>query len=263
MTSAIKSFNLLGFKITPLTVDQLIGIVGDLVVTGSTGVIASMNLHGVYSFFKDERFRALHLRDDTFVHIDGMPIILMGRLCGLPVRREHRTAWIDWFMPLMAAAERNRWRTYYLGGNRAVLERGLARIRDAHRDLRIEGHDGYFDARPDGPENEAVIEAINAFRPHLLVVGMGMGRQEHWILDNIDRLQANCIATSGACIEYFAGAVPTPPRWTGQIGLEWAYRLCTNPRRFAWRYLIEPWVTVWLMAAYHARRGLGLKRPQT
>lgn len=258
MNKAVESYNLLGFKVTPLTVDQLIGVVGDLVATGSTRVIASLNLHGVYSFFKDKRFRALHLRDDTFVRIDGMPIILMGRLSGLPVRREHRAAWIDWFTPLMAAAERNGWRIYYMGAKQAILEKGLARIRELHPNLRIEGRDGYFDARRDGAENRAVVAAINAFQPHLLIVGMGMGRQEHWILDNISDLKANCIATSGACIEYFAGAVPTPPRWTGQVGLEWAYRLCTNPRRFAWRYLVEPWVTVWLIIAYHARRSLGL-----
>ena len=257
MNKAIESYNLLGFKVTPLTIDQLIGVVGKLVETGSTRVIASLNLHGVYSFFKDERFRALHLRDDTFVRVDGMPIILLGRLAGLPLRRAQRAAWIDWFMPLMGAAERNGWRIYYLGGKREILEKGLARIRELHPNLQIEGRDGYFDVRAGSDENRAVIGTINAFQPHLLIVGMGMGRQEHWILDNIDGLKANCIATSGACIEYFAGAVPTPPRWTGQVGLEWAYRLCTNPRRFAWRYLVEPWITVWLIAAYHARRHFG------
>ena len=261
MIEAIKSHSLFGFKVTPLTIDQLTDVVGTLVATGSTRVIASMNLHGVYSFFKDERFRALHLRDDTYVRIDGMPIIVMGRLRGLALRREHRAAWIDWFMPLMAAAERNGWRIYYLGGSRTILDKGLAHIRKLHRNLHIDGRDGYFDAAPGSAENAAVVQAINDFQPHFLIVGMGMGRQEHWILDNIDRLRANCIATSGACIEYFAGAVPTPPRWTGQAGLEWAYRLCTNPRRFAWRYLIEPWITLWLMVAYNMRRGSGQGRP--
>jgi N-acetylglucosaminyldiphosphoundecaprenol N-acetyl-beta-D-mannosaminyltransferase len=88
------------------------------------------------------------------------------------------------------------------------------------------------------------VQDINAYRPHVLVVGMGMGRQERWIMDNLDRLEVNGIGTSGACIEYFAGAVPTPPRWLGPIGLEWLYRLCTNPRRFAWRYLVEPWLVL-------------------
>lgn len=262
MRTAIKSYSLLGFKVTPLTVEQIFDAIGDLVTTGSTGVIASMNLHGIYSFFKDERFRALHLQENTWVHIDGMPIILMGRLCGLPLCREQRTAWIDWFMPLMERAERDGWRVYYLGAEAKVLERGLAYIKERHPNLQISGRDGYFDAGPDSAENLALVDSINAYRTNLLIVGMGMGRQENWIVDNIDRLEANCIATSGACIEYFAGAVPTPPRWTGQLGLEWAYRLCTNPKRFAWRYLIEPWVAAWLMAAFHVRRRFGEDRTE-
>lgn len=257
MKTEVKSYDLLGFKVTPLTADEILDGIGHVIATGSTRVLASMNVHGIYSFFKNDRFRALHLRDDTWVHIDGMPIILMGRLCGLPLEREHRTAWIDWFMPLMARAERDGWRVFYLGAEAKVLEKGLAYIRERHPNIQIAGRDGFFDARPDGAENLALVEEINAFRTNLLITGMGMGRQEHWIVDNIDRLKVNCIATSGACIEYFAGAVPTPPRWTGQLGLEWAYRLCTNPRRFAWRYLIEPWIAVSFMAIYHWRRRFG------
>jgi len=262
MKTAIESHNLLGFKITPITVAQMFDAIDDMVSTGSTRVIASLNQHALYCYFKDPRFRELHERRDTCVHIDGMAIILLGRLFGLPLRRVQRTAWIDFFMPLMATAERKNWKVFYLGGTREVLEKGLSHIRAAHPKLRIEGRDGYFDARPNHAENRQVVEKINAFEPNILIVGMGMGRQEHWILDNIDALKVNCIATSGACIEYFAGAVPTPPRWTGQVGLEWAYRLCTNPRRFAFRYLIEPWLTVYLMAAYHARRGLGSRRTE-
>lgn len=262
MKTAIKSYGLFGFKVTPVTVDQIFDAIDDMVATGSTRVIASLNLHGVYCFFKDPLFRKLHLRDHTFVRIDGMAIILIGRLSGLPLRREQRSAWIDWFMPLMDMAEKKDWKIFYLGATHEILEKGLVHIRAVHPKLRIEGRDGYFNARSGHAENHQVVEKINAFQPNILIVGMGMGRQEHWILDNISELKANCIATSGACIEYFAGAVPTPPRWTGQVGLEWAYRLCTNPRRFAFRYLIEPWLTVWLVAAYHVRRSLGSKQPE-
>jgi len=262
MKTAIKSYDLLGLKVTPMTTEQIIGAIGDMVATGSTRVIASLNLHGVYCFFKDPRFRKLHLRDHTFVRIDGMPVILAGRFAGLPLRHEQRTAWIDLFMPLMGMAEQKGWKMFYLGATHEILEKGLANIRAAHPKLRIEGRDGYFDSRPGSDENRKIVEEINAFQPNMLIVGMGMGRQEHWILDNIDDIKANCIATSGAVIEYFAGAVLTPPRWTGQIGLEWAYRLCTNPRRFAFRYLVEPWLMVWLIAVYHGRRVLGLKQPE-
>ena len=68
-----------------------------------------------------------------------------------------------------------------------------------------------------------------------------MPRQEQWILENLENIDTNAILTSGACIDYVAGVVKTPPRWMGKIGLEWLYRLITEPRRLWKRYLIEPW----------------------
>jgi N-acetylglucosaminyldiphosphoundecaprenol N-acetyl-beta-D-mannosaminyltransferase len=75
----------------------------------------------------------------------------------------------------------------------------------------------------------------------VLIVGMGMPRQQHWTLDNAERLAVNVVSTCGAALDYVAGAIPTPPRWAGRAGLEWACRLAAEPRRLASRYLVEPW----------------------
>ena len=55
-------------------------------------------------------------------------------------------------------------------------------------------------------------------------------------------------------MEYFAGAVPTAPRWLAPLGLEWLYRLLSNPRRFWRRYLIEPWIVAWFLLTRSNRR---------
>jgi N-acetylglucosaminyldiphosphoundecaprenol N-acetyl-beta-D-mannosaminyltransferase len=48
-------------------------------------------------------------------------------------------------------------------------------------------------------------------------------------------------------MEYFAGAVPTAPRWLAPLGLEWLYRLLSDPARFWRRYLVEPWIVAWFL----------------
>jgi N-acetylglucosaminyldiphosphoundecaprenol N-acetyl-beta-D-mannosaminyltransferase len=83
---------------------------------------------------------------------------------------------------------------------------------------------------------------------------MGMGRQEQWIFENRATLRTHCIGTCGACMEYFAGAAPTPPRWMGPLGVEWLFRLLSDPKRFWKRYLVEPWIVAWLLATGAARR---------
>ncbi|HEV7368002.1 WecB/TagA/CpsF family glycosyltransferase [Arenibaculum sp.] len=250
------SYRLCGFKITPTTVDDLFSLIGRAVRNDRKVVIASQNVHGLYVYARDETFRRLHEDPDTCVHIDGMPLVWLGRAFGLDLKAEHRTGWIDWFLPLLERADREGWRIFYLGAPPDVLETGLATLRRRFPGLQIEGRDGYFDTTRDGPENRAVVERINACRPHMLIVGMGMGRQEHWIAENKADLAVNCIGTCGACLEYFAGAAYTPPRWLGRFGLEWTARLLANPKRFWRRYLVEPWYVAWWLS-----RGVAARRP--
>ncbi len=100
-----------------------------------------------------------------------------------------------------------------------------------------------------------MLERINAYAPALLMVGMGMPRQELWTHENFPRLKADVILSSvGAAFDYVAGAVPTPPRWSGRLGLEWAFRLAHNPARLFSRYFVEPWYILLLLV-------LGLSAP--
>jgi N-acetylglucosaminyldiphosphoundecaprenol N-acetyl-beta-D-mannosaminyltransferase len=103
---------------------------------------------------------------------------------------------------------------------------------------------GYFDADPQSQDNARVLSEIAQFAPHLLMVGMGMPRQEYWIHQNFARLYANVILPSGAAMDYVAGAAYIPPRWSGRVGLEWAFRLAAEPKRLWRRYLLEPWYVV-------------------
>jgi N-acetylglucosaminyldiphosphoundecaprenol N-acetyl-beta-D-mannosaminyltransferase len=89
---------------------------------------------------------------------------------------------------------------------------------------------------------------------------MGMPRQERWILENVERLDVNVVWSMGAFMDYFAGTTPTPPRWMGRWGLEWLYRLLSEPKSMWKRYLLEPPFALWLLAGElvrHGRRVLG------
>lgn len=251
----MNSYRVFGFKVSPGSIPELTDFLAERILAKRKCVITSQNLHGVYSYFHEPKFRALHEDANTFVRIDGMPILWMARLAGVPTRGDQRVAWIDWFQPLLARAQEKGWRIFYLGGNQKTLDLGIAWIRREFPELSVGGRNGYFKAERDHLENTAVVSEINAFAPDLLIVGMGMGRQESWVLENRSQLECTCVATCGALLEYYAGTAVTPPRWTGKLGLEWAYRLCTNPRRFGWRYLVEPWITLWYLLRHNLSPG--------
>lgn len=69
-----------------------------------------------------------------------------------------------------------------------------------------------------------------------------MPHQEQWIEENFDSLSANVIMHTGAALDYIAQALPTPPKWVGNSGMEWGYRLFNEPGRLGFRYLAEPWL---------------------
>jgi N-acetylglucosaminyldiphosphoundecaprenol N-acetyl-beta-D-mannosaminyltransferase len=178
-------------------------------------------------------------------------------MLGVPLSRANRVTYNDWIGPLMTEAARHGWRVFSLGGAPGVFEAAAAKLRAAHPGLILDGAHGYFDATPGSAETAAVLERIAAFRPNVLLVGMGMPRQEHWVRANRDALTANATLMAGAAMDYVAGVVPTPPRGASSFGLEWLWRLAAEPGRLWRRYLIEPWYVMGLVLAAWLRRRPG------
>ncbi|MBT8400866.1 MAG: WecB/TagA/CpsF family glycosyltransferase, partial [Rhodothermia bacterium] len=169
------------------------------------------------------------------------------RIAGVPLERDKRVTYVDWLDPLMRTCRDHGFRVFSLGGKPGVGERAAAVLRDRHTGLDISARHGYFDVTPGSAENEDVLSAIEEYRSDVLIVGMGMPRQEHWIMGNLNRVEAKVILPAGACMDYVAGVVPTPPRWAGQLGVEWLFRLVAEPGRLGRRYLFEPWALLPLL----------------
>lgn len=238
--TASRSYRLLGVRVNALSIDALTDAVAARVRAGERHIIANHNLHSIYLHRRDEKLRAFYRRA-SLVHVDGMGVIFAGRLLGLPLRRVHRVTYVDWIALLLATAAHRGWRVMFIGEQAGVAQRGAAVLRRRHPGLAFEAVPGFFDPAPDGDENRAVLRRVHEFAPDVLMVGMGMPRQEHWIHDNLFDLPPCVLLTAGAAIAYAAGSVPTPPRWAGTMGIEWAFRLIAEPGRLWKRYLVEPW----------------------
>jgi N-acetylglucosaminyldiphosphoundecaprenol N-acetyl-beta-D-mannosaminyltransferase len=230
-------YEILGVKVNLLSMVQLNSLIGEAVKSNCKWIIANHNLNSLYIFHHNPAMKDFYSKVD-YVHIDGMALIFLGKLLNLPFKREHRVTYADWVWSLMEQAADDNWRILYLGSKPGVAERGAAILRNQYPGLKIATVHGYFTP---GSQNQAVIDQINSYQPNILMVGMGMPRQEEWILANVDQIKANIVLPSGACIDYIAQEIATPPRWMGQVGLEWLYRLATEPKRLWRRYLVEPW----------------------
>ena len=234
-----KKYHLLNITVNSITKEEILAIVGNAIDTNQNITIANHNLHSIYLYQRDKKMQNFYDLAD-YTYIDGMPIVILGKLLGFKLNRSHRTTSLDFIPLLLSSAVKNKWKLFYLGSKPGVAEKGANILRDMYPGLLISTHHGYFELDEYGC-NETVTAAISQYKPNILIVGMGMPRQEHWILDNHSFIDANVIFPWGANIDYIAGEIPTPPRWMGRVGLEWLYRLISEPGRLWKRYLVEPW----------------------
>jgi len=245
---AKHSGRIFGFRITPTTPFDIIDATQLSIQHNRQLIIAHQNLHGLYLANTNHAFRTLHELPQTLVHIDGFPLVYLAWLHGLRhTKMQHRAAIHDWLPHFARVASDKRWRMYCLGSNKNVNAQAVRKLSKLAPDTAIKGVDGYFDTTIGSPDNQAVLDDIADFNPDIILVGMGMGRQEQWILDNHDQLGNRCIIAVGACLEYMTGEMRMSPRWFGPFGLEAAWRLVSHPRRYAHRYLIEPWLLLGLL----------------
>jgi N-acetylglucosaminyldiphosphoundecaprenol N-acetyl-beta-D-mannosaminyltransferase len=154
--------------------------------------------------------------------------------------------WADFIWDLAAFAEPRGFRLFFLGARPGVAERAAERLRRRYPALQIAGtQHGYFSPAAGDPEHEAVLARMAASRADILLVGMGMPRQERWIGDNWERLSATVIMTAGAVFDYASGHLRRPPPVFSRTGLEWLGRLLIEPRRLWRRYLIGNPLFLW------------------
>ena len=234
----LRDHRLLGFRVNPGTIGDFIAMIDEAVTSGTKQTVFYHNLHSLYTYFTSAALRSCY--DKVTILVDGMPVIWLLKLMRLNATREQRVTYVDFIWPMLEAADEKGWRVFHVGQAGEVQQKALQTIRERLPGISIEGHDGYFDQSPNSEESVAVIEQINQHGTDLLLVGFGAPKQEFWIDSHRSQIDAATVFSCGACMEYVAGHVKTPPRWLARLGLEWSYRLLENPRRFAFRYLIEP-----------------------
>lgn len=220
----------------PVTVAELHARILGFVREGGHALVLHANVHGLNLCYRDPGLRSF-FNVASLVFCDGSGVMLAARILG--ERIPERITYADWTWQLAAFAEREGLSLFFLGARPGVAEIAAVRLEERHPDLKIAGaHHGYFDWTVGAPENEAVVAEINAARPDLLLVGLGMPLQERWLMQNWDRLDARVALTGGAVFDYVSGELKRGPRVLTNNGFEWLARLLIEPGRLWRRYVV-------------------------
>lgn len=216
----------------PITIPEAVDAVGAMIRAGQRGWVATVNVAVLMMMRSDPRLQSFVDRS-ALVVADGQPIVFASRWISASL--PGRVAGIDLLEALLTRAESEQLGVFLLGARTGVVEAAVRRIGDRWPDLRVCGAaDGYFSSE------EAAERARDVARSgaQILVVGMGVPRQEYFLETHWLELGATVAIGVGGALDVLAGVQPRAPEVLQKLGLEWLFRLAHEPRRLWRRYLV-------------------------
>ena len=239
-----------GLPLAPLTREQAVDRVEGLIGDRRPSYFITANVHYAMLTAEVPELAGIN-RDAAFILADGAPLVVASRRTANPV--PERVAGSDLIYDLAERAAARGWGVYLLGGQPGIAEEAARRLIDRYPGLRIVGT-----ACPDpadllAPRVDALIDRVRAAKPDLLFVALGQPKGEFWLSRHLEALGVPVAAQVGATLDFVAGRVQRAPKLFQRTGMEWAFRIYTDPRRLGPRY----WKNAWFLAAQLVRDRLG------
>ena len=222
-----------GIRVSCATYETATASIVEAARTRTSALVAATSAHGLTLGAIDAEFGAL-LNDFDLITPDGQPVRwALNALyqAGLPDRVYGPVL----MLRVCQAAARAGIGIYLYGSRPEVLERLVQRLPTLVSGLTIAGHRSP-PFRPTTPEEDADdVRDIKQSGAGIVFVGLGCPRQERWAFEHRDRLPMPLVCV-GAAFDFHAGTIRQAPRWMQDRGLEWLFRLCSEPRRLWRRY---------------------------
>jgi len=224
--------------VQPLTMHGAVDAVLSFVDTphDSCRFVVTPNVDHAVMLREHEGLRAAYA-DASLRLIDGMPLVVLSRMFRKPI--PERVAGSD-LVPALFQAANDRGRplsVYLLGAGPGVAERAKERIEQTWPQVRVVGtYSPPFGFEKDEQENQKIIAQVNEASADVLLVGVGAPKQELWIHAHHKALNSKVALCIGATIDFLAGEKSRAPVWMRKVGLEWAHRVASEPKRLAKRY---------------------------
>ncbi len=201
-------------------------------------LINTINAFSYDNARKDAMFSEALQKGDVLIP-DGISIVKACRFLNAKSQPKERIAGWDLFVFEMEKLNRVGGKVMFLGSSDAVLKLIRQRVAEKYPKIEVDTYSPPYKPEFSDEDNEAMISAINHSNPDLLWIGMTAPKQEKWAYKHLDRLEVHChIGTIGAVFDFFAGTVKRAPECWQKAGMEWLYRLLSEPRRMWRRYFI-------------------------
>ncbi|MCI5679496.1 MAG: WecB/TagA/CpsF family glycosyltransferase [Bacteroidales bacterium] len=226
-----KKTHVLGVPFDAVTMEQAVAKAKKMLAEEGQHFICTPNPEIVMEAQKDKELMNI-LHEADMVIPDGIGVVWASKYS--EIRLKERVAGYDLTQNLMAELAATGETFYFFGGAPGVASTAARMMMKKYPGLKVVGvHNGYFDEK----EEKKIIQDIKTKSPSILLVGLGAPKQEKWIYDNIRLVRAKVAIGVGGSFDVMAGNVKRAPKIFQKLGLEWFYRLITQPTR--WRRMMR------------------------
>lgn len=221
----LNSIRLLGMRIDRVTMEDALSLIEGYIRSGKPHHIVTADASMVMTYNEDPEFARIVDASDL-VTPDGAGILWATRRLGTPVTS--KVSGVDLAARCCALSAEKGWRIFFFGAGPGVAEEAKARMLARHPGAQIVGfRDGFFKA-----EDEAgIVEMIREARPDILLAALGIPKQEKFISKYREAMGVPVCIGVGGTLDVFSGAVKRAPVWMQNVGLEWLYRVASNPNK--------------------------------
>jgi N-acetylglucosaminyldiphosphoundecaprenol N-acetyl-beta-D-mannosaminyltransferase len=242
---AAAHFPVLGVHVSAVQIPEVIRQVQAWIHARSYGhFVAVTGMHGIMEAQNDPRFMLI-LNAASLVVVDGMPLVWLGRWRGFPLHR--RVYGPELLAEFCAQTSSLGFRHFFYGGKPGVPEELVNRLRSRLPALQVAGvYSPPFRSLTE-EEDRNLVALINESRADIVWVGLSTPKQEKWMYEHKEKLRVPVLIGVGAAFDFHSGRVKQAPRWMRDHGLEWLFRLSTEPRRLWRRYILLGSRFVWLV----------------
>ncbi len=229
----IERVNILGVYLSAINIPLALETIDGWITRRERQYVCVTGVHGVMESQTDTGLQRT-LNNAGLNTPDGMPMVWVSRLRGY--KDVSRVYGPDLMLAACERSLKTGWRHFLFGSTDAILEKLSGRLQARFPNLNIVGMFSPPFGELDPQADARIVQSINEAAPDIVWVGLGMPKQERWMAEHRAALTAPVLIGVGAAFDFHAGVKPQAPRWMQRSGLEWVFRLATEPRRLWHRY---------------------------
>ncbi|MBO9131018.1 WecB/TagA/CpsF family glycosyltransferase [Bacillus sp. 165] len=220
----MKKESYLGVQVSPLNYEEILADIDKRIKAGEQSTLIAVNPEKIITAQKDSTLREL-INNATYQIPDGIGVVLASKLKGGSITT--RVTGIEMMERLNGHAAKKGYKVFLYGAAEEVVTQAKEALEKKYPGLSIVGYEnGYIQ------DNEDLVHKINQSQADILFIAMGSPRQELWIRKHMPHLQVKVFQGVGGSFDVLAGKVKRAPEVFQQFGLEWFYRLISEPKRF-------------------------------